>query len=361
MPFKPSNAFLLIILAMFFGALSGILAVIIVGAGNLKFPFIGQINYANPDLDNRIVIEQPRSVVVQQDTQIHRVENDLLPAVVNIYQKKSSPDPLIAAYTDHEVLGRGFVLTADGWIVSTKGAISNLKGNFSAVGYQNKKYVLAGLLEDKATGLVFAKTTSADLPVAPLGKSADLQLGQTVIIVAGRDELLVSQITKIGYDFLQSRDLVLNSDYPEKRIYFSDDLAADYEGAVAVNFKGEVIGVVSGGSAIPVDYFSNVINDVLKSQKIARASLGLDYLDLSQVDNLIEIADKGAYVAYEPLKGSAAYGLVKKGDLIKKINDYELNAYQGLADVLNKFSAGQRIELTVRRAGQDLSVAAVLK
>jgi len=361
MPFKPSNAFLLIILAMFFGALSGILAVIIIGAGNLKLPFIGQINYADPNLDSRIVIEQPRSVVVEQDTQIKRVENDLLPAVVNIYSAKNSADPLIAAYADHEILGRGFVLTADGWIVSTKSALNNLKGNFSAVGYQNKKYALSGLLEDKATGLVFAKTISADLPVAPLGKSADLQLGQTVIVVSGSDKLLVSHIAKIGYNFSQNKDLVLNSDYPEKRLYFSDSLAADYEGAVAVNFKGEVIGIVSGGSAVPVDYFSNIINDVLKSQKITRASLGLDYLDLSRVDNLIEIGDKGAYVAYEPLKGSAVYGLIKKGDVIKKINDYELNAYQGLSDVLNKFSSGHRIELAVRRAGQDLSVAAVLK
>lgn len=361
MPFKPSNTFLLIILAIIFGAVSGILAVIIIGAGNLKLPYVGQINYANSNLDNKIVIEQPRSVIVQQDTQMTQVENDLLPAVINIYNAKNSSDPLSAAYTDHDVLGRGFVLTADGWIVSTGGALSNPKGNYAAVGYQNKKYALSGILEDKATGIAFAKMPASNLPVARLGKSGDLHLGQTVIIVGGRDRLLLTNISKIGYGFAQSKDLILDSDSFRKRIYFSNALDGSYEGALAVNFKGEVIGVVAGDSAVPADYFSNVINNILKSQKIIRASLGVDYIDLAQVDGLINLADKGAYVAYEPLKGSAAYGLIKKGDIIKKVNDNELNAFIGLADAVNKFQMNDKVDLTISRAGKDIGVEVTLK
>lgn len=361
MPWKISYTFLLIILAIIFGAISGILAVIIIGAGNFKLPFVGQINYANADLDNKIVIEQPRSVIVEQDTQLQQIENDLLPSVLSLYSAKSSTDPLLAAYLDREALGRGFVLTADGWIVSTKGALDNLKGNYAAVGYQNKKYAVSGLLEDKATGLVFAKMPASNLPVARLGKSNDLHLGQTVIIVANRNKLLLSHIAKIGYDFSQSKDLVLNSDYFKKRIYFSESLDDSYEGAQVVNFKGEVIGVISNGSAIPVDYFSTIINNVLKSQKIVRASLGIDYIDLAQADGLISFSDKGAYVAYEPLKGTAAFGLIKKGDIIKKINDTELNAFAGLSDVLNNYQMNDKIDLAVVRAGKEINVEAVLK
>lgn len=358
---KPSNTFLLIILAIVFGAISGILAVIIIGAGNLKLPFIGQINYANPNLDNRIVIEQPRSVVVEQDTQMQQVENDLLPAVVGIYRARVSADPLVAGYTDKDVLGHGFVLTADGWVVSTKGALDNLKGSYSVIGYQNKKYALTGLLEDKATGLVFAKAVTANLPVARLGKSADLQLGQTVIVVSGRDQLILTHISKIGYSFPTGKDLALNSDNFRKRIYLADQLGSGYEGSLVVNFKGEVVAVVSGDSAIPADYFANIISNVLKAQKVVRASLAVDYLDLSQVGNLIDVGEKGALVLNDPLKGTAASGLVKKGDIIKKVNDDELNAYQGLADLVNIYNMGDKIELTVSRAGKDMSVMVTLK
>jgi len=361
MLFKPSNIFLLIILAIFFGALSGILGVIIIGAGNFRLPFFGQINYASSGLGNQIVIEQPRSVIVNQDTQVQQVENDLLPAVISLYNSKNSADPLSAAYSDRDVLGRGFVLTADGWVVSTAGSLSNLKGSYSAVGYQNKKYALSGLISDSATGIVFAKMPAANLPVARLGKSSDLQLGQTIIIVSDRDQLIVSNISKIGYRFTQSKDLILSSDSFRKRIYFSQTLDNSYEGALAVNFKGEVIGIISGGSAVPVDYFSNIINDVLKSQKVLRAALGIDYIDLAQADGLINLSDKGAYVAYEPLKGTAAYGLVKKGDIIKKVNDNELNAFAGLADAVNAYRMNDKVDLVLSRGGKDMTVSVTLK
>ena len=35
--------------------------------------------------------------------------------------------------------------------------------------------------------------------------------------------------------------------------------------------------------------------------------------------SLLSVFALGAYVAYEPLKDSAAFGLIKKGDIIKKV------------------------------------------
>jgi S1-C subfamily serine protease len=239
--------------------------------------------------------------------------------------------------------------------------LDNLKGNYTAVGYQNKKYALSNLLEDKAAGIVFTKMAGVNLPVARLGKSSDLHLGQTVVVVAGRDQLLLTNISKIGYDFKASKDLVLNSDYFHKRIYLANQFGPDFDGALLVNFKGEVVGIISGGSAIPIDYFSNVVSQVLSKQQIVRAALGVDYLDLAQVDGLIDISDKGAYVVYEPLKGTAAFGQIKKGDLIKKVNDAELNAFSGLADVINDYNMGDIVELLISRAGKDLSVKVTLK
>ena len=77
---KLSATFLLIIIAMFFGALSSVLALIIIGAGNFKMPFIGKINYSDPSLGNNVVIEQ-RNVVTNKIGN-NWVENDLLPTVL---------------------------------------------------------------------------------------------------------------------------------------------------------------------------------------------------------------------------------------------------------------------------------------
>jgi serine protease Do len=254
------------------------------------------------------------------------------------------------------------ILTADGWLISTADTFSNSKIKYSAVGYQNKQYNLSGLVSDPATGLTFVKAEGAvNLPVAKIVKSDDLTLGQTVVVVGGRDRILITSITKIGYQFTTSKELALNSDILSKRIYLDQQLDESYDGASLVNFKGEVIGIVSAGVVIPADYFSAVLAQVLNKQAISRAMLGVDYLDLSQVDGLINWGDRGAYVVNEPLRGSSAFGFVKKGDLIKKVNDFELNAFKGLAEAVNEFKSGDRVDLSLVRNKQDLVISVILK
>lgn len=361
MSFKFSNTFWLFVAVIAVGAFSGVLGFIIIGTGNFKIPLIGTIDYSGNNLNSNIVIQQPRSVVIEQDTQTQQIENNVLPAVVNIYHSRKSTDPLVAAYNSRDVLGRGLVLTADGWIISTSKTIENLKTSYAVIGYQNKKYNLASTFNDPATGLVFGRIDSSNLPVMKLGRSNDLHLGQTVVAIGSRNELLLSSIVKIGYEFNQNKDLVLNSDIFDKRIYLADSLGSEFEGGALVNFKGEVIGVITAGSVIPVDYFSGIINTVLEKQKVVRASLEVNYLDLAVVDGLIDWSDKGAYVVYEPLKGTAAYGLVKKGDIIKKINDTELNAFTGLAEAVNNYKMGDKVEILLIRNKQEITVPVTLK
>ncbi|MFA6594403.1 MAG: S1C family serine protease [Candidatus Buchananbacteria bacterium] len=359
--FKPSQTFLVIILSICFGLLSGFLGFIIISASSFSIPILSQLNLSSATLNDKIVIQQPRSVVVEQDTQMKQIENDLLPAVVNIYHSKKAIEPLNAAFTGNEVLGHGFVLTADGWVVSSRSVISNLKGTYAVVGYQNKQYSLSDFVEDQATGVVFGKMPANNLPVAKLGDSSSLSLGQTVVVVSGHNQLELAHIARIGYVFSVANDLKLKSDYPQKRIHLDRLLADSYNGGLLVNLKGEVIGVIDGGSAIPVDYFSQLVSGLLNNKKIVRASLGVDYIDLAQTDGLINWGDKGAYVISEPARGTAAFDLVQKGDIIKKINDSELNVYQGLADVINDFKMGDKVEIVLSRNGQDVTVVTALK
>ena len=359
---KLSRTFLVIFLAMVFGAVSGVLTLIIVGAGNFKIPFWGKLNYADSNLSGNVVIEQPRNVIVEQDKQLARVENDLLPAILNIYHEKKGTDPLSRAYLDGDSLAKGFILTADGWFVTVAEAVKDQKNSYVAVGYQSKKYQAGNFLEDKATGIAFGKVSGAsNLPVAKLGTAKDLTLGQSLVAISSRNGMQAVNISKIGYRFGSPAEIALSSDYFKKKIFLNRELDESYNGGVLANFKGEVVGVIHGGSAIPVDYLNSVISQVLEKQKISRASLGVDYIDLSQVDGLSDLSDKGAYVSKDPIKGAAAYGLVKKGDLIKKVNDDELNAFSGLAEVINKYRSGDRVDLSIVRSGKEIKVSIVLK
>lgn len=357
-----SSTFVMIMIAMFFGALSGVLALVIVGAGNLKIPFVGKINYSDPGLGGNVVIEQPRNVVIEQDKQLTRVENDLLPTIFNIYHPKKGVDVLSKAYPEADLLGRGINLTADGWFLTTSEAIKDLKASYSLVGYQSKKYSSEYLTDDKSAGLVFGKISGAsNLPVARLGSASDLTLGQTLVLISSRNSLELVNISKIGYPNGSISDLTLSSDKLEKRIFLNRKFDKSDEGCVLANLKGEIVGIISEGGAVPVDYFSKNVSQVLEKKQVSRAFLGIEYLDLAQIDGLIEVAEKGAYVIKDPAKGVASYGLVKKGDIIKKVNDYELNAFLGLEEAVNKYRPGDRVDLLLSRAGKDLTISVVFK
>lgn len=324
-------------------------------------PFWGQVNIGRADWDKQIVIDQPRNVVVEQDLQIKQVENDVLPAIISVYKAKQSINPINQIYLPGDLLSAGVTITADGWVVVDRGRMADLSANYEAVGYQLKKYKLARLAEDKATGLIFAKTEANNLPVAKIGNSADLRVGQTVAVISRHQGVLLTNIKKIGYEFSGVSNAVFSSDELAKKIILNLDLTKEYNGAALVNLKGEVVGVVVDQKIIPVNYFKGLINQVLSGQAIYRPSLDFKYIDLAQVDGLIAKGDKGAMVYGNLPRTSPLFGQVADGDVIKKIDDVEINANQGLSELLSGYKSGNNLEFLVQRGGSEFTVDIVLK
>lgn len=359
---KISNqVILIIILPIIFGFLAGILGYVFLGLNGVNLPFFGQINFSNIDINRQIVIDQPRQVVVEQDLQFKQVENNLLPTLVNIYPLKKSANVLNQAYLPSERLGQGFALTADGWIVTTKGVLNNFKNNYAAVGYQLKEYKLEKFVEDKVSGVVFAKAEAANLPVVRIGRSKELFVGQTLILASGREQLTLVHIKKIGYDFKTAGDLIQSSEKLNKSVFLDVDLNETYNGAVLANLKGEVVGIVNNQRVIMADYFSNIIDQVLKTEKISRSSAGISYLDLAQTEGLVAKGDKGALVYGNPVRPSPVFGLIKDGDIITKMDNIEINAYQSLSELLNTYRPGDSVEFLINRGGEEVVVEVILK
>lgn len=352
-----NNTILIIVLSIVFGFLSGILGYTLAGG----LPLFGQFNLADADWDRQIVIDQPRNVVVEQDIQLKQIENDLLPTLVNIYFEKKTANVLSQAYLFSEYLGQGFILTADGWVVTSKNVITNIKNKYVAVGYRAKQYELGNFIEDRTTGIIFAKIPASGLAVAKLGKSKELAVGQTVVVASERHQLTLAHIRKIGYDFKVAQDIVQSSEKLNKQLFLDLNLDNSFNGAIVANFKGEVVGVVNGGRVIMIDYFKNIISQVLKSQKIVRPILGLSYIDLVQVNGLINQSEKGALVYGNPLKTGPAFNKLRDGDIIKKVDDVEINAYQSLSELLNGYKSGSQVEFLFQRGEQEERVEVILQ
>ncbi len=352
----------LVIIPVILGFLAGILGHFFVGTREISIPFFGRIDFSNTKVDRKIIIDQPRNVIVKQDLQLRQIENELLPALIGIYQTKKANDPFYQARLDSELLGQGFVLTADGWIVTTCQVIKNFQKDYLAIGYQNKEYQLDNFILDETTGAVFAKMKEAEgLAVAKLGDSKDISTGQTAVVASFYTSLTPVYLTRIGYQFQNRQDLLQTASELNKRIFLSRPPADFSPGSILTNLEGGIIGLVFENGVVPSSYFNSVIGQVLKNQEINRPVLGVSYLDLAQIKGLSSYGEKGALIYGAPVKGSSAQAKLKSGDLIKKIDDVEINIYQSLSELLNDYRPGDRLELLIERAGQETVVELELK
>lgn len=352
---------LIVALAVVCGFLAGLIGYALATSTGLTIPIIGSLNTENISPDQQIVIERPQTVIVQQSTQLQQIENNTLPVLVDVYQSRTASKPVDRAYLKSEIIGGGFVLTADGWVVTTDGAVDVAKNNYTAIGYQGKSYGLRPQVKDPVTGLVFSKVEANNLSVARLGSSADLRVGDVVVIASERSKLEIASITRIGSVYRDRQDMIQSSEVPSRQIIIDTPLSERYEGAAVVNLKGEIVGLVRAGAIVTLDTIAPVIDQVLAGKPIARPVLGISYVDLSQVEGLADIAEKGALVVGSPAKSSPAVSLLRDGDVITKVNDIELNVNQDLASIISAARPGQKIYLVVRRGGQETPVEIVLK
>jgi S1-C subfamily serine protease len=141
-----------------------------------------------------------------------------------------------------------------------------------------------------------------------------------------------------------------------------------------VNTKGELIGINTAiasqtgsytgyGFAVPVNLVKKVMDDLLKFGKVQRGVLGVSIQEITQElankEGLSEL--KGVMVQDVTEGGAALKAGIKKGDVILKVNDIEINSVSNLQEAVGKFRPGDKLNITINRKGDIKEITAILK
>src|SRR5690349_16358468 len=188
-------------------------------------------------------------------------------------------------------LGSGFIARADGIIVTNAHVVAGAT-NVSVMLRDGKTFPARVLGSDETNDLAVLKIDARDLPVAKLGNSANLLIGEWAIAVGnpygfmlGNSEPSVTAGVISG----TGRNLVGRG---EGNAAYFDMIQTDASinpgnsGGPLVNADGEVIGVnssiysTSGGSiglgfAIPINRVARVVDDLLQHGAIRRPWIGV--------------------------------------------------------------------------------------
>ncbi|MFN2432707.1 MAG: trypsin-like peptidase domain-containing protein [Gemmatimonadota bacterium] len=275
--------------------------------------------------------------------------------------------PLLRQPRPVQSLGSGFVVSADGFVVTNEHVVQGAESVRVTLmdGREFPAEVVAG---DAATDLAVLRIPAADVPVAPLGRSADLLIGEWAIAIGNPFAPLLadgSPSVTVGVISALHRDV---RPVPGQAQIWTDMIQTDASinpgnsGGPLVNAAGEVIGVNSfilsrsGGSigigfAIPIDRARRIVDDLVRYGEVRLSWLGIHVADIPPGGSASGLEDPQVRVTrVDPGSPADAAGVRPGEGLLSAAGRRVLSELDWQGRQL-EFRAGQPLDLELVREG----------
>jgi serine protease Do len=328
----------------------------------------------------------PVAKVVTQPLSFTDVAAGAMPAVVNISTTETveqapipgpfgEEDPLEQFFRrffgerlppgERQSLGSGFIISADGFIVTNNHVIGNAKRITVRLAQpRDEEYaatVVGGV--DELTDLALIKIAARrPLPTIPLGSSANLQIGEWLIAIGnpfGPDQTMTAGI-------VSGKGRVIGAGPYDDFIQTDASINPGNSGGPLLNLRGKVVGVNSAilcraggnigiGFAIPIDLVKSVVAQLKATGKVTRGWLGVTFQpatpDIAGLFGLDE--PRGALIADVTKCGPAGAAGIRCGDIIISLNGIPIKESHELPAIVARTPVGERAKVGVLRDGRE--------
>lgn len=271
--------------------------------------------------------------------------------------------------------GSGIIISDDGYILTNNHVVEDAKQ--VTVSLHDKREFEANVIgTDPLTDLAVIKIDADDLPVAYLGDSDKIKVGQWVMAI-GNPLSLASTVTA-GIVSATSRNINIIQDRYGVENFIQTDAAINpgNSGGALVDLNGAVIGVNSAiatdgmtqryigyGFAIPINLAKSVANDLISNGKVSRGYIGVSISEVdAQTAKAIGLKEPKGVLVQELVKGGAAEKAdVKEGDVILKVDGKNVDQPNELQSYIASKRAGSEVKLLIFRDGKEIERYVTLK
>lgn len=261
-----------------------------------------------------------------------------------------------------QALGTGFIIRADGLIVTNNHVIQGADVIRVQLNEKEKTLYTAELIgSDQRTDLALIKIDAKKpLPVAKLGASKDVQVGEWV--AAFGNPLGLGHTTTKGIVSAIGRDIGELNRFPF--IQTDASINPGNSGGPLVNMKGEVIGVNSAiaangqgiGFAIPIDEAKVVLTALEKEGIVRRGYVGVNmypYPVNPEAAQEMKLPTTEGALIVGVIEGSpAAKAGLKEYDFVVKFNGKEIKNSEDFRNAVADTSVGQTYTVDYYRQGK---------
>ena len=288
-------------------------------------------------------------------------------SVVNINTIRLERDAFLHVHPARG-LGSGFIIDDQGHILTnhhiTAGSREIEVALTDGRAFEGK---LVG--SDPANDLAVVKIDARDLPLANMGDSSELRVGQTVIAIGNPFGLVGGPSVTVGVVSALNRHILAERVY-ENLIQTDASINPGNSGGPLFDLTGKVVGINTAhipgaqgiGFAIPINTAKAVLEDIVRYGRVTRPWLGVIGLGVSQeVARRFNLTiDSGVLIMQIIPESPAEHAELQSGDAIVAIGDKQVGSMEDLQKEIRTRKAGDTVSLLVVRGSEEGRVRVTL-
>jgi serine protease Do len=258
-------------------------------------------------------------------------------------------------------LGSGFIIDAEGYVITNNHVVEGAD-EIIVKTHNEKEYEAEIVGTDPKTdiALIKIKNLKEDLPVATLGDSDKLQVGEWVLAIGnpfGLQETVTAGIVSAKWRKIGAGPY-------ENFIQTDASINPGNSGGPLFNTQGDVVGVntliysPSGGNigigfAIPINLAKDIVAQLKEKGKVVRGWLGVVVQkvtpELAESFNMKK--PKGALIADVEPGGPADEAGIRSGDIIISFDGKDVEEMADLPMMVAQTPVGEKVTVSVLRDG----------
>ena len=257
--------------------------------------------------------------------------------------------------------GSGVIVDKEGYILTNNHVIEGAD-KVKVRLHDGREFTATMKGQDSRTDLAVLHIKAKDLPLATLGDSDKLDVGEWAIAIGSPFGL--EHTVTVGVISAKGRSGLGTGTY-EDFIQTDASINPGNSGGPLINIDGEVIGInamiiqpgTGIGFAIPINMAKQILNDLIKTGKVVRPWLGISVQDLTpEMMEHFKIKEKEGVLVGQVYSGTGAEkaGLAS-GDIIKSVDDKPVKNVNELVKEIQKKKVGQNVKLNILRDGKPMT------
>lgn len=274
-------------------------------------------------------------------------------------------------FSEQEVqgVGSGVIIDKNGYILTNAHVIGDGNAKEISVLFENgDKKAGTVLWYDSAIDLAIVKVDETNLPVATLGDSDKLEVGETAIAIGNPLGLEFQRTVTSGIISGLHRSIKVDeANVIEDLIQTDASINPGNSGGPLLNSRGEVVGINTAkiksaeglGFSIPINIVKPIIQQVIKEGTFKTVFIGITGVEVQLYERQLGVdlkADNGVIIIEVAPNSPASKAELQSGDVIEKIDNEKIETMNQLKKILYKYKKGDKATLSIVRGGVQRKV-----